>query len=186
MMYMREVPDGNMWVKFEKSKQKEAMAALERIYKKAMPNANYQYNFLDELNARQYLQEQRWQQVVSAATALTFIICCLGLFGLAHLSTNQRIKEIGIRKVLGASVGQIVTLLSGDCLRLVISAFIIAAPISWMVMSKWLQDYAYRVNISWWVFVLAGGLAVVIALLSVSFQAIKAAMANPVKSLRTE
>ena len=175
-----------MWVKFEKSKQKEAMAALERIYKKAMPNAIYQYNFFDELNARQYLQEQRWQQVISIATILSFIICCLGLFGLAHFSTNQRIKEIGIRKVLGASVSQIVALLSGDFLKLVLISFLIAAPISWMVMNKWLQDYAYRINIQWWIFVLAGGLAVTIALITISFQAIKAAIANPVESLRTE
>ena len=151
-----------------------------------MPNAIYQYNFLDELNARQYLQEQRWQRVISIATTLTFIICCLGLFGLAHLATNQRLKEIGIRKVLGASVSQIVALLSGDFLKLVVIAFLIAAPASWMVMNKWLQDYAYRINIQWWVFVLAGGLAVIIALLTVSFQAIKAALANPVESLRTE
>ena len=149
VMYMSEWPDGGIWVKFEKTKQKEAMAALERIYKKAMPNAVYQYDFLDELNARQYLQEQRWQQVISIATTLSFIICCLGLFGLAHLSTNRRIKEIGIRKVLGASVSQIVALLSGDFLKLVLVAFVIAAPVSWMVMNKWLQDFAYRINIGW-------------------------------------
>ena len=156
VMYMSESPDGGIWVKFEKSKQKEAMAALERIYKKALPNVVYQYNFLDELNARQYLQEQRWQQVISIATTLSFIICCLGLFGLAHLSTNQRIKEIGIRKVLGASVSQIVALFSGDFLKLVMIAFVIAAPVSWMVMNRWLEDFAYRINISWWIFVAAG------------------------------
>jgi putative ABC transport system permease protein len=186
VMYMSEWPDGGIWVKFEKSKQKEAMAALERIYKKAMPNAVYQYDFLDELNARQYLQEQRWQQVISVSTAFSFIICCLGLFGLAHLSTNQRIKEIGIRKVLGASVSQIVALLSGDFLKLVMVAFVIAAPVSWMVMHKWLQDFAYRINISWRVFIAAGILALLVALMAISFQAIKAAIANPVKSLRTE
>jgi len=185
-MYMNEFPDGGVWVKFEKSKQKEAMAALERIYKKAMPSAVYHYNFLDELNAKQYVQEQRWQKVVSVATILSFIVCCLGLFGLAHLSTNQRIKEIGIRKVLGASVSEIVTLLSGDFLKLVLVAFIIAAPISWLVMNKWLQNYEYRVNLSWWIFVMSGTFAILIALITVSFQAIKAALANPVRSLRTE
>ncbi len=186
VMYMSEWPDGGIWVKFEKAKQKEAMAALEHIYKKAMPNAVYQYDFLDELNARQYLQEQRWQQAISVATTLSFIICCLGLFGLTHLSTNLRIKEIGIRKVLGASVSQIVGLLSGDFLKLVVIAFIIAAPIAWLVMNKWLQDFAYRVNIGPGVFIVAGLIAIVIALMAVSFQAIKAAIANPVKSLRTE
>lgn len=186
VMYMNEWPDGGMWVKFEKSKQKEAMAALERIFKKVMPNAVYQYNFLDELNAKQYLQEQRWQQVISIATTLSFIICCLGLYGLANLSTTQRIKEIGIRKVLGASVSQIVALLSGDFLKLVIVAFVIAAPVSWMIMNRWLQDFAYRINISWWIFLIAGAAAILIAVVTVSFQAIKAAIANPVKSLRSE
>jgi len=186
VMYASEVPDGGIWIRFNQAKQKEAMVAIERIYKRAMPGAVYQYNFLDELNAQQYIQEQRWQQVVSIATILAFIICCLGLFGFAHLSTNQRTKEIGVRKVLGASVGQIVILLSRDFLKPVIIAFLIASPISWVVMNRWLQDYAYRVNIGWAVFAVAGFFAVTVALLTVSFQAIKAAIANPVKSLRTE
>jgi len=117
---------------------------------------------------------------------LAFIICCLGLFGFAHLSTNQRTKEIGVRKVLGASVGQIVTLLSRNFLKPVVIAFLIASPISWMIMNRWLQDYAYRVNIGWAVFAVAGFFAVTVALLTVCFQAVKAALANPVKSLRTE
>ncbi|MBC7828346.1 MAG: ABC transporter permease [Chitinophagaceae bacterium] len=186
VMYMNEWPDGGIWVKFEKSKQKHAMAAMERIYRNAMPNAIYHYNFLDELNAKQYLQEQRWHQVISIATILSFIICCLGLFGLAHLSTNQRIKEIGIRKVLGASGSQIVALLSADFLKLVVIAFAVSAPVSWIVMNNWLQDFAYRKEISWPVFASAGVIAFLIALVTVSFQAIKAAIANPVKSLRTE
>ena len=186
VMYMNEWPDGGMWVRFEKLKQKEAMAALEQIYKKAMPNAVYKYDFLDELNARQYLQEQRWKQVISIATILTVIICCLGLFGLAHLSTNRRIKEIGIRKALGASVSQILALLSGDFMKLVMVAFVIAAPVSWIVMNKWLQDFAYRIHIGWLVFVVTGFAVVLITLLAISFQAIKAAIANPVESLRME
>jgi putative ABC transport system permease protein len=186
VMYASEVPDGGIWIRFNQSKQKEAMKAIERIYKEGMPGAVYQYNFLDKLNAKQYFQEQRWQQIVSVATILSFIICCLGLFGFAHLSANQRIKEIGVRKVLGASVGQIVTLLSGDFLKPVVVAFLIASPISWIIMNRWLQDYAYRVNIGWAVFAVAGFFAVVVALLTVCFQATKVAMANPVKSLRTE
>ncbi len=186
VMYASEVPDGGLWIRFDKAKQKDAMQAIERIYKKGMPGAVYQYNFLDELNARQYVEEQRWQKVVSVATILAFIICCLGLFGFAHLSTNQRIKEIGVRKVLGASVRQIVVLLSGDFLKPVILAFLIASPISWIVMNKWLQDYSYRIDIGWVVFAVAGIFAIGVALLTVCFQAIKAAIANPVKSLRTE
>ena len=186
VMYTSVVPDGGMWIRFEKSKQKEAIAAIERIYKNAMPGSVYQYNFLDELNASQYVQEQRWQQVVSVATVLSIIISCLGLFGLAHLSTDRRFKEIGIRKVLGASVSNIVTLISVDFLKLVFIAFVIAAPVSWLIMSKWLQNFAYRVNIGPGVFAAAAIIIVVIALAALSFQSIKAAIANPVKSLRTE
>ncbi|MEO8763747.1 MAG: FtsX-like permease family protein [Ginsengibacter sp.] len=186
VMYMTEMPEGGMWVKFEKSKQRDAMASLERIYKRAMPGAVYQYDFLDDLNARQYIQEQRWQKVISVITLLSFIICCLGLFGLAHLSTNQRLKEIGIRKVLGATVRQIVTLLSGDFLKLVLIAFVIAAPASWLAMTKWLQDFAYRINITWTIFAATAFIVVMITLFTISFQAIKAAIANPVESLRTE
>jgi putative ABC transport system permease protein len=124
--------------------------------------------------------------VISVATLISFIICCLGLFGLAHLSTNQRIKEIGIRKVLGASVAQIVGLLSSDFLKLVGVAFVIAAPLAWMVMSNWLQDFAYRVEFGAGIFLAAGLLAALTAFVAVSYQAIRAAVADPVKSLRSE
>jgi putative ABC transport system permease protein len=186
VLYMREWPDGGMWVKVKTARQKEAMAALERIYKQAMPDAVYEYQFLDEEVARQYLQEARWQQVISIATGIAFVICCFGLFGLAHLSAHQRIKEIGIRKTLGASVSQIVALLSGSFLKLVLIAFVIAAPVSWFVMNRWLEDFAYRIHIGPGFFVVAALLALVIAAMAVSMQAVKAAIANPVKSLRTE
>ena len=186
VMYASEVPDGGIWIRFDKAKQKEAMMAIERIYKQVMPGAVYQYSFLDELNERQYLQELRWQQVISVATILAFIICCLGLFSFAHLSTNQRTKEIGVRKVLGASVSQVAVLLSRDFLKPVIIAFLITCPIAWIGMNRWLQDFAYKINIGWAVFAIAGFFAFTIAILTVSFQAIKAAVANPVKSLRTE
>jgi len=117
---------------------------------------------------------------------VAIIICCLGLFGLATFAAEQRIKEIGVRKVLGASVPDIVVLLSKDFAGLVVIAIILAIPISWYFLNKWLQDFAYRINISWWIFVLAGFSALLIAVLAVSFQAIKAAVSNPVKSLRTE
>lgn len=185
-MFMNETPDGGIWIKFEKSKQRQAMAVFERIYKTAMPNTIYHFDFLDQMNAKQYQQEQRWHKVISIATTLSFLICCLGLFGLAHLSTHRRIKEIGIRKVLGASSRQIVTLLSGDFIKLVIISFTIAAPVAWIVMDKWLENFAYRTSISWLVFFSAGSIAIVVALATVSVQAIKAAVANPVKALRTE
>lgn len=186
IMFENDVYRGRIIIKFEKAKQQQALAALENAYKKIMPDAVYQYKFLDEINAEQYVREQRWQQVISIATVLALIICCLGLFGLAHLATHQRIKEIGVRKVLGASVNQIVFLLSSDFLKLVCIGFLIAAPVAWLVMNKWLQDFAYRINIGAGVFIAAGFLAVIAALTAVSFQSIKSALANPVKSLRTE
>lgn len=185
-MYMKEWPDGDVWVKFEKVKQKQAMASVEKIFKKAMPESIYQYDFLDELNARDYLKEQKWQQIIYAATIVSFIICCLGLFGLAHLSTYQRIKEIGIRKVLGAGAGSIVALLSKDFLKLVIIAAVIASPVAWYVMNQWLKNFAYRVNIGWTVFLFSISVAVLIAFVTIGLQTLKAAMGNPVKSLRTE
>ena len=186
VMYMRDWPDGGIWIKFEKTKQKEAIAAIERVYRTVMPTAIFDYHFLDELNAKQYVQEQRWNKVISIATTLSFIICSLGLFGLAHLSTARRTKEIGIRKVLGATSSQIAALLSFDFLKLVSVAFVIGAPVSSLVMNKWLQDFAYRTNISWIVFVIAGSLSILIAVITVSLQAVKAAIANPVESLRSE
>ncbi|MES2647248.1 MAG: ABC transporter permease [Bacteroidota bacterium] len=186
ILYMKETPDGGIWVKFEKANQQQALAALQRVYMKAIPDAIYDYQYLDELNARQYLQEQRWQKVINVSTVLSLIICCLGLFGLAHLSANQRVKEIGIRKVLGASVKELATLLSGDFIKLVLFACVVAFPVAGLVMNNWLNDYAYRIRISGWIFLLAGAAAIMIALITISFQAIKASLANPVKSLRSE
>jgi putative ABC transport system permease protein len=117
---------------------------------------------------------------------LSLIIACLGLFGLTTFTVRQRVKEIGIRKVLGASVSGITAMLSTDFLKLIFISAIIAVPIAWYIMNKWLQDFAYRITISWWVFVVAGLAALLIALITISFQSIKAAIANPVKSLRTE
>ena len=135
---------------------------------------------------RDYLQAQRWKKIIGVATVLSIVICCLGLFGLAHLAAQRRIKEIGIRKVLGASVNSIASLLTKDFLKLVFISLIVASPLAWWVMNHWLRDFAYRIAIGWWVFVLSGLIAIVIAMATVSFQAIKAAIANPVKSLRTE
>ena len=133
-----------------------------------------------------YRADSQVSTIVGSLAMLAIIISCLGLFGLASYSAEKRIKEVGIRKVLGASVQNIVVMLSKDFLKYVLIAILIAWPLSWIAVHKWLQDYAYRINISWWVFVMAGSLAMLIALVTISFQAIKAAIANPVKSLRTE
>ena len=133
-----------------------------------------------------YRNEQRVGKIALSFSFLTILIACLGLFGLATFVAEQRTKEIGIRKVLGASVKGIVQLLSKDFIKLVLIAFVIATPVAWYAMNKWLQDFAYRINISWWMFAVAGLLVIFITLLTISFQSIKAAIANPVKSLRTE
>jgi putative ABC transport system permease protein len=133
-----------------------------------------------------YEEEQRMGKRIFAFSILAIFIACLGLFGLATYMAEQRTKEIGVRKVLGATVSNIVSMLSVDFLRLVILSAIVAFPIAWWFMQKWLQDFAFRVNIGWWIFLAAAGIAAAIALVTVSFQAIKAALANPVKSLRTE
>ena len=141
---------------------------------------------LDEAFDSMYRSEQRIGKIFISFAILAIFVACLGLFGLATFTAEQRTKEIGIRKVMGASVIQIVNLLSKDFLRLVILGIVIASPVAYWAMNKWIQDFAYRDEISWWIFVWAGLISIIIALLTVSYQAIKAAMANPVKSLRTE
>ena len=150
------------------------------------PNEPFEYSFLDEDFQKNYEAENRLSAIVGYFTVIAILISCLGLFGLATFSAEQRTKEIGVRKVLGASVAGIVALLSKDFLKLVAISVVIASPIAWWVMNKWLQDFAYRTNISWTVFVITTLLALLIALITISFQAIRAAIANPVKSLRTE
>jgi putative ABC transport system permease protein len=159
---------------------------LKTVWKTISPTQDFDYVFLDDTIARQYEAEQRTSSIVKIASAISIFIACMGLFGLATLAVLRRTKEIGIRKILGASVSSVVKLLSKDFLKLVFIASVIAFPLAWWFLDQWLKDFAYRVNISWWVFVLAGLSAMVIALLTISFQAVKAAVANPVKSLRTE
>ena len=162
------------------------IAAIKQQYDTFFPGNLFDYSFADERFNAQYRNDQLFGKVFALFSGFAIFIASLGLLGLSLFATIQRTKEIGVRKVLGASVSNIVVLLSKDFIRLVIIAFIIAAPVAWFIMHSWLQDFAYRINISWWIFLLAGLLAVFIALATISFQAIKAAMANPVKSLRTE
>jgi putative ABC transport system permease protein len=146
----------------------------------------FEYHFLNDQLALFYIEDARRQTILIWAALATIFIACLGLFGLATYSAEQRIKEIGVRKVLGATVFNLASLLSKDFLKLVFIANGIAFPVAWWATSKWLQKYAYHIDVQWWVFVMAGMLAIGIALMTVSYQAIKAAVANPVKSLRTE
>jgi len=159
---------------------------IEKIWVKLNPETPFVYSFLDQDFQRNYEKEQRTSSVIVYFTFIAIVIACLGLFGLAAFSAEQRTKEVGIRKVLGASVADVTALLSKDFIRLVIIAILIASPLAGWVMNNWLKEFAYRISISWWMFVLAGSVAIAIAVITVSFQAIKAAIANPVKSLRTE
>ncbi len=162
------------------------LAALEQIWKQVAPSRPLEYSFLDQNLEQQYRYEERLSKLAIIAALLAVSIACMGLFSLAALMTEQRTKEIGIRKVLGASVMNIITLLSKDFLILVAIAIVVAVPLAWYGMNRWLQDFAYRVELSVWIFVLAGGLALVIAFLTVAAQAWRAARANPVNSLRSE
>lgn len=159
---------------------------IESKWKTMAPGMAFSYRFMDESFDEMYRKEQRVGKVAITFTVLAVLIACLGLFGLVTYSTEQRIKEIGIRKVLGASISNIIIMLSKGFLRLVLLALLVAVPIAWLVMHRWLQDFAYRVNINWWVFVAAGLVAFLIAVLTLSVQATKAALSNPVKNLRTE
>ncbi len=171
-------------VKISSDQLKSRMEQLEALYKSSFPGNPFEYFFLDDEYDQQYKSEQQQGGVFTIASCLAIFIACLGLFGLATYTVEQRKKEIGIRKVLGAKVSQITQLFSKDFLRLVILSILIATPVSWYIMDQWLQEFAYRTEIVWWIFGVAGLLAVVIALFTISSQAIKAAVANPVDSLK--
>lgn len=177
----------NYYIKtIENANVKQTLAGIEAITKKYSPEYPFEYSFLDGDYNKEYKTESVLGKLSLGFTLVAVIICCLGLFGLATFAAEQRIKEIGVRKVLGASVIDIVVLLSKEFAGLVLIAVIVSIPTAYYFLNKWLQDFAYRIDISWWIFVLAGMSALMIALLTVSFQAIKAAVANPVKNLRTE
>ncbi|MEO5563082.1 MAG: ABC transporter permease [Chitinophagaceae bacterium] len=162
------------------------LSEVGRVWKQTVAGVPFEYSFLDQDIQKQYNEEDTLKKISNSFTLLAVLISCLGLFGLAMFTAQQRIKEIGVRKVLGASVSGIVSMLSKDFLKLVFISIVIASPIAWWAMNQWLADFAYKIDISWWIFVLAGATALVIAFITVGFQAIKAALTNPVKSLRTE
>jgi putative ABC transport system permease protein len=165
---------------------KMLLGKIKTIWHKDLSTEPFQYSFLDAEVAQQYQSDITFSNIINSFTLMAILISCLGLFGLAAFSAEQRKKEIGVRKVLGASVPGVVRLLSKDFLKLVGISILIATPVAWWAMNKWLQSFSYRVSISWWMFALAGAIAILIALITVSFQSIKAAVANPVKSLRSE
>jgi putative ABC transport system permease protein len=164
----------------------ETLAFIETAWKEFETDKGFVYSFLDDVLLQNYQTEDRVGRLTTYFSGLAIIIACLGLLGLASFTAARHTKEIGIRKVLGASVANLVGLLSQNFLRLVLIANIIAWPLAYFAMAKWLGNFAYRIDIAWWMFAVAGGLALLIALLTVSTQAIKAALANPVEALRYE
>jgi ABC-type antimicrobial peptide transport system permease subunit len=162
------------------------IASTEKILKKYNPAFPFEYHFVDEEYAKKFSDQQLTATLAALFAGLTIFISCLGLFGLATYMAETRIKEIGVRKILGASIMNIATLISKDFVKLVIIAIIIASPIAWYFMNKWLLGFDFRIHIGGWVFILAGTVAIFIALVTVSFQSIRAAIVNPVKSLRNE
>jgi putative ABC transport system permease protein len=169
---------GNEW--------KKAISSMEKAWKEVYPEDDFEYHFFDADIAKFYDQEQHTSTLLTWATGLSIFISCLGLLGLAMYTTNQRTKEIGVRKVLGATVTQIVTLLSTELILLIVLAFVIVTPLAWLAMNKWMENFADRTTISWWIFLLSGAGMLLAALITLSLQTVKAAMANPVKSLRSE
>jgi hypothetical protein len=165
---------------------KTTLLQIENLWKRIFPEDGFDYSFLDESISWLFEKEKQAAWLMQVSMIITIFISCMGLFGLAMFMAQTRTKEIGIRKVLGASVANIIGMLSKDFAKLVMLSMVIASPIAWYVMHEWLQDFAYRTQISFWIFFIAGVTALLIALITVSFQAIKAAIANPVQSLRTE
>ena len=185
-IYLGSVSYGFFTVQTDTRNMQSKINTIKSLYNNTFPGNLFEYFFADDKYDQQYVQEQKLGNVFIASASVAVLIACMGLFGLAAFSARQRVKEIGIRKVLGASVINISTLLSKDFIKLVIIAIVIASPVAWWAMQQWLQDFAYRTEINFWIFFVAGLMAIGIALITVSFQAIKAAMTNPVKNLRTE
>lgn len=179
-------PQGSVVIRIEAGKTPETLASVEQVCKKLNPNVPFTYAFTDQEYARQYQSEQVVGKLAGYFAFLAIFISCLGLFGLAAFTAEQRTKEIGVRKVLGASVTGIVGLLSKDFLKLVLMAIVLASPVAWYIMRQWLQGFAYQIDIEWWMFALAGIISVLIAVFTISFQSVRAAMMNPVKSLKSE
>jgi putative ABC transport system permease protein len=173
-------------VKLDPVHLSNTMAAIKDKWASIVPHRPLLFYFLDEYFDKQYRSDERFGKLFLYFTILAIFISCMGLFGLASYSTLQRNREIALRKVMGASIQNIINLLLNDFLRIVFFSFIIASPIAWWLMHEWLQDFAYRTGITWWVILLSGVLAVMIALFTICLQAIKAARANPVKSLRAD
>jgi putative ABC transport system permease protein len=177
---------GDLYIKLNPNDIPHALKLVAATFKKILPQQPYKYAFKNTINLHQYAAEAKWKQIISFAAVLSIFISCIGLFGLTTLATEKRTKEIGVRKVLGASVQSVVQLLSLNFVGLVLSGFAIAAPVAWFFSNQWLQNFPYRIQLSVWFFAGAVGLMIILAAVTISYQSIRAALMNPVKSLRSE
>jgi len=177
---------GQIWVRINANDLPRTLSLLQKTYKKIVPYFPYTFQFMEDINAKNYEAEAKWKQIIGMASGLFIFISCMGLLGLVILSIERRTKEIGIRKVLGAALSGIVALISKEFMVLVGIAFVVAAPAGYYAINVWLQSFAYRVDLGWWMFATAGATAIAVSFLVVSIQSIRAGMANPVKSLRSE
>lgn len=173
-------------VKISSSEIEPIIGEIKNVWNRYSPDYPIEYNFLDESFGKMYKGEDKLKTLLSLFTAITIFVSCLGLLGLAAYAAERRKKELGVRKVLGATVGGLVVMLSKDFVKLVLISLLLASPIAWYFMNQWLDNFPYRITISWWMFAVAGGLAVLLALLTVTFQTVKAALSNPVQNLRPE
>jgi putative ABC transport system permease protein len=176
----------NVFVKIDHTDTQTALRQIESVWKEVVPEFTYDYSFLADMLEEQYNNEDRWSRITAYAAAIAIFLSCLGLLGISGLLVARRVKEVGIRKANGATVGRVLLLLNGDILKWVLVSFVLACPIAWYIMNRWLQDFAFRTNISWWIYALAGLAAVVIALLTITWQTYRAASTNPVNALRYE
>lgn len=177
---------GKAFIKIKPGSETAALKHIGIVFKELFPISPYSFQFLDQQMLKNYEAEAKWKQIMLYSAILTIFISCIGLFGLSVLAAEKRTREIGIRKVLGASVKGVVTILSRDFLKLVIISLALSIPLAWMASNQWLENYPYRISLNGWMFAAAGLFVVLLAMLTVSFQAFRAALANPVKSLRTE
>ena len=184
--FLNEPSVNKLFVKIQGENMVESIAEIQKIWTTLVPDRPFEFTFQDEQVSKLYASEVKFQKLFSNFTFIAILIACLGLFGLSAYTAQQRTKEIGIRKILGASVLGVTRLLSKEFLKLVLLAIAISIPIAWYAMNEWLQNFAYHVELHAWMFVLSGLVAVLIALFTVSFQSIKAALTNPVNSLRNE
>jgi len=188
ILHITDEVNGNwsLMVKIRSDDISKTIVSLERLWQETVTDRDFSYTFLDDDLRNKYQSEDRWQKITGISTLIAFIISSLGLLGLALITINLRIKEIGIRKVLGASVSSIASTLTKDFFKWILIANLIAWPLTWFIMNKWLGNYAYRIQIQWWTFFLAGSLTIIIAGITISYQVIRTANKNPVKSLRYE